>query len=118
MVLDGPQVGMTEPPRQLRSRVLAMASGNQKPKFSWFTALVTAAATAIVVAGVAVNIFNNQASVTRGQVAELRSAMERSGAEAAAMREAMSLIQAPETREVSFGEGKPAPARGRTFRSG
>jgi hypothetical protein len=31
------------------------------------------------------------------------------------MRQAFELIQAPETREVSFGQGQPAPPRGRVF---
>jgi hypothetical protein len=46
---------------------------------------------------------------------EARIQIASSGAEAAAMRQAFDLIQAPETREVTFGEGQPAPPRGRVF---
>ncbi len=41
--------------------------------------------------------------------------MERSATSLAAAREALDLIRAPETREVVFGEGAPAPPHGRVF---
>ena len=56
-----------------------------------------------------------QAHNYRSELAEARIEIERSGADAAAMRQAFDLIQAPETREVTFGQGQPAPPRGRVF---
>jgi len=102
--VDGPA-----PSRQLRSRILAAAGGT--PKRSWFAAWVAAAGTALAAAGLMVY----QAHGFRVELAQMRSEIERSSATAAALRQALDLIQAPETREVTFGQGQPAPPRGRVF---
>ena len=104
--VDGPK-----PRRQLRSRILAAAGGVPQRRWNWFTALVAAGGTALVASG----LLLYQARGFRTELAEARIEIERSGAAAAAMRQAFDLIQAPETREVSFGQGQPAPPRGRVF---
>lgn len=101
--LEGP-----EPSRQLRGRILAAAGGT--PERNWM-ALWVAAATALAAAGLIVY----QARNSRAELAEMRIETQRSVAAAAAMRQALDLIQAPETREVTFGQGQPAPPRGRVF---
>jgi hypothetical protein len=92
------------PPRNLRSRVLAAAAPVAQRRWNWLPAWVGAAATALVAAAVIL-------SQTRSD----RIVNERITAEAAALRQAFELIQAPETREVTFGQGQPAPPRGRVF---
>jgi len=104
-----------EPPRRLRERVLAIAGGSQRKRFAWFPALVAATGTAVLVAGISFLVIRDRESTSRIELAELRSELRQRGAEAAAMREAMTLIQAPETREVRFGDGQPAPPHGRVF---
>jgi anti-sigma-K factor RskA len=104
--VDGPN-----PTHQLRSRILAAAGGVPRQRRNWFTALVAAGATALAAAGVMLY----QVQSYRSELADARIAIERSGAAAAAMRQAFDLIEAPETREVSFGQGQPAPPRGRVF---
>ena len=74
-------------------------------------AWAAAGGTALAAAGLLIY----QARSFRAELAEARIEMERSGAAAAAMRQAFDLIQAPETREVTFGQGQPAPPRGRVF---
>ena len=49
------------------------------------------------------------------EIAQLRNEIGRQGMQAAAYREALDLLKAPETREVTFGEGKPEPPKGRVF---
>jgi hypothetical protein len=107
----GSALGGPNPSPQLRSRILAAASGVSERRWNWFSAWVAAGGTALAAAGL---IFY-QAGGFRTELAEARSAAQRSGAEAAAMRQALDLIQAPETREVTFGQGQPAPPRGRVF---
>lgn len=104
--VDGP-----EPSAELRRRILASAGAAPEKQWSWFTAWITAVATAL--AGLAVIVYQQQGH--RAELALLRGEIERSGMEAASLREALSLIQAPETREVTFGQGQPAPPRGRVF---
>ena len=103
---DGPN-----PSRQLRGRILASAGGVPQPRWNWFTAWVAAAVTALAAAG----LMLYQTRGFRAELAEARMEIERSGAAAAAMRQAFDLIQAPETRAVTFGQGQPAPPRGRVF---
>jgi anti-sigma-K factor RskA len=107
----GASVEGPEPPARLRTRVLAAAGGRPETRWNWFTAWVTAAAAGVAAAG----LLFYQAHTLREDTALLRAELERSGAQAAALREALAVIQAPETREVTFGQGQPAPPRGRVF---
>jgi anti-sigma-K factor RskA len=100
----GASVEGPAPPRNLRSRVLAAALPTQKKGWNWLPAWVGAAATALVAAAVIVS----QTRIDRTANAQL-------AAEAATLRQAFALIEAPETREVTFGQGQPAPPRGRVF---
>jgi hypothetical protein len=45
----------------------------------------------------------------------MRAAIARSGMEAATLRQALDFIQAPDTRQINFGQGQPAPPRGLVF---
>src|SRR5581483_3400893 len=100
-----------EPPRQLRHRILAAAGGVAETKWHWRTAWQAAAAMVLIAAG-ALFYF----SARSGQEIEaLRQQLSQSTIEAASLRSALALLQAPETREVTFGQGTPAPPRGRVF---
>jgi anti-sigma-K factor RskA len=104
--LEGPA-----PPRQLRSRILAAAGAKPARNWSWFPAWVACGVTALVAAGVVVY----QAGGYRRQVTAMRGQITRAATEAAGLREALALIESPDTREVTFGQGQPAPPRGRVF---
>jgi anti-sigma factor RsiW len=104
-----------EPPRELRKRVLAIAGAEKEKRFGWFAVFAPAAAVAVAFGLGAVAYVSRQTQIYETQLASLRSAADHSRTELAALQEAMTLIQAPDTREVSFGEGKPAPPRGRVF---
>jgi anti-sigma-K factor RskA len=103
---DGP-----EPPRHLRARVLALAGAVPETRWHWRSAWQAAAAVALLALGVIV--YQN----LRGgsEIAAVRRQLNQSSLEAASLRSALALLQAPETREVTFGQGAPAPPRGRVF---
>lgn len=107
----GSAVNGPNPPLRLRSRILAAAGGVPRQKWNWFTALAAAGATALAAGG----LMLYQDRSYRSELTGARIAIERSGAAAAAMRQAFDIIQSPETREVGFGQGQPAPPRGRVF---
>lgn len=100
-----------EPSKALRNRIVAAAGGAPEKRSNWWAVLVAAAATA---AAAAVLIFV-QAQNFRGEREQLQTAIERNRTDAAGLREMLALIESPETKEVSFGQGKPAPPKGRVF---
>jgi hypothetical protein len=100
-----------EPPRRLKLRILAAAGAAPQKRWSWFTAWVTAAASTLVALGLLIYQKQN----FREDERRMRVETLRSNTEAAALREALALIQAPDTREVTFGQGQPTPPRGRVF---
>ena len=103
--VDGPT-----PPRHLRQRVLSIAATAPKTQRNWlgWVAVAATALAAVVVVTVETRSFH-------AQEAQMRAAIARSGMEAAALRQVLDLIQAPDTREINFGQGQPAPPRGRVF---
>ncbi len=107
----GASVEGPEPSRDLRNRVLAVAGAAPEKKARWWAVWLAPAAVALVAAGVIVY----QARQKDAEIAQVREQLNRSGAEAAGLRAALALLQAPETREVTFGQGAPAPPRGRVF---
>jgi anti-sigma-K factor RskA len=99
------------PPWNLRSRVLAAAAPPARKVWHWFPACIGAAVAAAIAAG----FILYQTQNFRAGEAILRAELRSTGAQAAALRQAFELIQASETREVTFGQGRPAPPRGRVF---
>lgn len=102
-----------EPPRALRNRVLATA-GVPETKWHWRTAWQVAAAMAVLAFAA---IFYHAAS-RDAEMNALHRQLDQSKIDAASLRAALALLQAPETREVTFGQGAPAPPRGRVFFNG
>jgi hypothetical protein len=103
---DGPA-----PPRDLRNRVLATVAPAPQKRWTWFSAWGGAAATALVAAGVVLY----QTHSFRIDQASMQAEIQRRLAETAALRQAFELIQGSDSREVTFGQGRPAPPRGRIF---
>ena len=100
-----------EPSKGLRKRILAAAGAATERRWHWPTAWQTVAAMVLLGIGLTAYLARNHAAETEA----LRAEIARRGTETASLREALSLLQDPETREVTFGEGKPAPPRGRVF---
>jgi hypothetical protein len=107
----GASVEGPAPPPNLRSRVLAAVAPAPRKRWIWWPAWIGAAATALVALGVVVY----QGRGFRADRAAMQAEIQRNVTEAATLRQALELIQAPETREVTFGQGRPAPPRGRVF---
>jgi anti-sigma-K factor RskA len=99
-----------EPPRGLRRRILASVAPVPEPRWQWKTAWLAAAATAML--SLVFFVVNRR---QEAEIAQLQRAMARQGLEAASYREALDLLKSPETRQVTFGEGKPEPPKGRVF---
>jgi len=106
----GASVEGPEPPRSLRSRILAAAGGVPETKWHWRTAWQAAA-----MAVIAVGAILYQGMRKDQETDALREQVTQSTVETASLRAALVLLQAPETREVTFGQGAPAPPRGRLF---
>jgi len=107
----GASVVGPEPPKRLRRRILAAVEAPRKSRWDWSTAWRAAAITAMLCVGV----FEYVAGQHAAETAELRADIARRAVETAGLRNALELLQSPETREVTFGQGKPAPPRGRVF---
>jgi hypothetical protein len=107
----GASVEGPDPGRGLRARILASAGAAPRARWNWLSALAAAGATALAAAA----LMFYQDRGYRASLAEAQAEIERSGAQAAELRQALDLIRAPETREVTFGQGRPAPPRGRVF---
>jgi hypothetical protein len=107
----GASVEGPAPPRQLRGRVLAMAGPQQAGLWSvlkpWAVAIALVFVFSVVLIGQAYRFLHEKKA--------WRAEIDRSNTEAAALREALAVIQAPDTREVTFGQGQPLPPRGRVF---
>jgi len=104
----GASVEGPAPPRRLRQRVLSIAG--PATQRNWFPAWIAVAAALAAVAVVTIETLS-----FRAEQAQMRAEIARTGMEAAALRQAFDLIQAPDTREINFGQGQPAPPRGRVF---
>jgi anti-sigma-K factor RskA len=100
-----------EPSRSLRNRVLAIAAPPGEKEAHWWSIWRAATAIALVVAGVVFYQYQQK----NAELAEARALLTQSTTEAASLRSALAFLQAPETREVTFGQGAPAPPRGRIF---
>jgi anti-sigma-K factor RskA len=107
--IEGP-----DPPKELRGRVLAAAGGRSEKRSSFFNVWAATAMAAALITAVATGFFVYQRSL-REQLAQMQTLVEHSSAQAASVREVIDFLQAPETREVVFGEGQPTPPRGRVF---
>jgi anti-sigma-K factor RskA len=107
-----------EPPDRLRKRVLALTGAEQNRGWSWLVvwqAATAATLLALLITGYVVEQRRAEADSLRSELARLQAESGRERSDAAELRAAIAMLQTPETREVTFGSGKPAPPRGRVF---
>jgi anti-sigma-K factor RskA len=100
-----------DPPRRLRSRVLASVGAEPASgRFLTFLRILVPAFLTIVIAIVGMETYR------RGQdLAAARDEIRRSSAELQKVQAAFRLLNLPETKQVVFGQGQPSPPRGRVF---
>ena len=101
-----PQAG---PSPRLRRRILASVGYEQK-KFGWAPALAALAALSLVAA----IYFSGREREFAQETEHLRSELSRQTVELTHLTEAFAILNAPDTREVSFGEDQPKP-KGKVF---
>ena len=106
----GSEVDGPAPPPQLKKRVLAGITGESRARFAWLPWATAAAAIAIAVA-----IGGGAYLVSSQRVSQLEATLRSTTIQATQLREAMELIQSPDTTEVGFGEKQPVRPRGRVF---
>ncbi len=106
------------PPKRLRKRIMASVGAEPDPGWHWMTAWRAAAAMAAFAIAVGLLVVSGHRAEVASLEAENRMWMDtasRRSLEAASYRDALKFLQAPETREVTFGAGKPEPPRGKVF---
>ena len=96
------------PPSRLRRRVLSSV-GHQRAGWEWVAAL--AAACSLIVA----LWLSLEKRITDRELANARVTLQRTVAERDRLEQAFTFLNQPETRQVHFGEGQPAPPRGNFF---
>jgi anti-sigma-K factor RskA len=97
-----------KPPKRLRRRIFA-AAGGERPAWGWTAAWAT------VTAGLLLATLW-YSTLERRRAAELLAARAESARTAAALqqtRQVLDFLNAPETRQVTFGQGPAAPPQGR-----
>ena len=110
----GSSAAEVEPPRRLRAKVVGMIAPPERSadsRWHWRSAWLAAAMCALVAIAVFVGIDRRNST----EVASLHRRLERLTAQMTSYREALDILNAPETREVNFGGTKPEPPRGRVF---
>ncbi len=105
MLSQAPEV---VPPARLKRRVLATV-GVQRSGWTWLAALA-AAAMLVVVLWMSVD-----RHIRENELADARRALQVTVAERDRLEQAFSFLNQPETKEVNFGAGQPAPPRGKIF---
>ena len=102
------QVQEVVPPSRLRRRVLASV-GRERSGWTWVAAL--AAACSLIVA-----LWLSLAKHTADrELANARVTLQQTLAERDRLEQAFTFLNQPETRQVNFGQGQPAPPRGNFF---
>jgi anti-sigma-K factor RskA len=105
MLSQAPEV---VPPSRLRRRVLASV-GFERAGWGWLAA--AAAACAVVVA----MWLTLEKRTADRELADVRRTLQQSVAERDRLEQAFTFLNQPETRQVNFGQGQPAPPRGNIF---
>jgi anti-sigma-K factor RskA len=96
------------PPSRLRRRVMASV-GMERAGWGWIAALAAACAMLVAL------WLTLEKRTTDRELAAARQTLQQSVAERDRLEQAFSFLNQPETRQVNFGQGKPAPPRGNFF---
>ncbi|MCU1336187.1 MAG: hypothetical protein JWO19_1768 [Bryobacterales bacterium] len=102
------QTQQVVPPSRLRRRVMASV-GIERAGWGWVAAL--AAACALIVA----MWLSLEKRIADRELTEARRALQQTLADRDRLEQAFSFLNQPETRQVNFGQGQPAPPRGNFF---
>ena len=102
------QVQEVVPPSRLRRRVMASV-GMERAGWGWVAAL--AAACSLIVA----LWLSLEKRTTDRELANARVTLQQTVAERDRLEQAFTFLNQPETRQVNFGQGQPAPPRGNFF---
>lgn len=98
----------TAPPRRLKRRVMA-SIGVERSGWGWAAGL---AAACLLLIALWLGVQERQRGT---ELADARSNLLQIRAQRDQLRQAMSFLNQPETRQVGFGKGQPAPPRGNVF---
>src|SRR5690349_20084620 len=93
------------PPSRLRRRVLASV-GVERSSWTWLAALA-AACMLVLALWLSVQERNRTA-----ELADARRTLMQTASERDQLQQALAFLNQPETRQVNFGRGQPAPPRG------
>lgn len=96
------------PPSRLRRRVMASV-GRERAGWGWLAALAAACA---LVAALWLSL--EKRTTDRG-LADARRTLQQTVAERDRLEQAFGFLNQPETRQINFGQGKPATPRGNFF---
>lgn len=96
------------PPSRLRRRVLASV-GRERAGWSWAAALAAACSLIVTL------WLSLEKRTTDRELANARVTLEQTVAERDRVDQALTFLNQPETRQVNFGQGQPAPPRGNFF---
>src|SRR6266542_4163101 len=99
------------PPARLRRRIMASV-GVEPRHWGWFAPLWVAVSALCLVTAF---YFYGRDRDNALQLARSREAARAQMIELARLNEALALLNQPETRQVTFGEGAPQPPKGRVF---
>jgi anti-sigma-K factor RskA len=98
------------PPKRLRKRILAAVGMNQ-PAWGWIAGWATVTAGLLIATlwySASDRRRTEELEIARRQAAETNATLAR-------VQQVIDFLNAPETRQVSFGQGQPAPPRGRVL---
>ena len=112
MATTAPQV---EPSAKLRRRVMASVGAEEKasPGWNWILTPALAAVSAMSLATAV--YFYGRDHDTGLRLARFQAEVRSQTIELTRLNEALAMLNQPETRQVTFGEGQPKPPRGRVF---
>ena len=117
MALLGSTAPTAEPSKQLRRRILASVGGERR-KFlgmpAW-AAVAAALAIATVYFATGQRYWAQEAQRSAQQAEALRDQIRIQTSELTRLAEAFAIMNAPETKEASFGAAQPKPPRGKIF---
>jgi len=102
------QVQEVVPPSRLRRRVMA-AVGMERAGWVWVAALAAACSLLVTL------WLSLEKRTTDRELADARRTLQQSVSERDRLEQAFSFLNQPETRQVNFGQGQPAPPRGNFF---
>ena len=109
---------VVEPPKRLRSRVIAGVGGPEPANQRWLGILSLATGCLLIALGIAAmqeRRRSEELADARRQSQQNAAELHRSTADLARLQAAFQFLNQPETEQVVFGKGKPLPPRGRVF---